>query len=207
MLYHGLYILAAPQMQFLLSGTAFLSFTVQMFKDDGINIIEYCGIYDETGSFDSNIIVDTFRYGPESGCFEITVLLSLPDPVRCMLQRVVFSGQLTEMPAQDRAIRMHDGNRSCGINTKVNSSYRLMKYICIRKNCFFLKGKIQIPFMAPFSESRSTFLTELASTCDVINIRLTKIYCDPVPGIVNIYFDPGLVGPVCSYIPVLYRHG
>ena len=79
MLHHGLYILAAPQMKFLLPGTTLLSLTVQMFKDDGIGIIEYCGIYDEAGSFDSNIIVDAFRSGPESGCLEITMLLSLPD--------------------------------------------------------------------------------------------------------------------------------
>jgi hypothetical protein len=36
MLHHGLYILAAPQMKFLLPGTTLLSLTVQMFKDDGI---------------------------------------------------------------------------------------------------------------------------------------------------------------------------
>ena len=48
--------------------------------------------------------------------------------------------------------------------------------------------------MPPFSESGSAFLTGLASACNVINIRLAKIQRDPVPGITDIYLDPGLVG-------------
>ena len=62
------------------------------------------------------------------------------------------------------------------------------------KFCFFLKRKVQIPFLSPFPENRDAFLPSPAVLKNVVCIRLPETYRDPVPGVIDPYlYGSGIV--------------
>ena len=88
--YHGLDLLASPQMEPLFLRTSPFPCVVQMFKDDYIGIIKDSDVHDEVSSFYGDVLVDTLGFRPESGHLFVSMLLGFLNSVYRMSERVVF---------------------------------------------------------------------------------------------------------------------
>ena len=158
-----------------------------MFEHDRVHAVPDSHVHDIGGGLYRDGITDAFCTCPQAGHPFCTIALCLVDSAGGFFETVVFCREGKEAPSCDRAVRCKHAAGTCVVDAKVHGKDQLVLCRCIMKFCFFLKGKVQVPFLTPLPEYGDAFLPSATVLQDVVCIRLPEVYCDPVPGVVDPY--------------------